>query len=66
VERRDGTCGVLLFDKHGRTLTLTPVRDEFAVKSAKKLIDIITATVYKDSQARQLHERYNFSSYLEN
>jgi hypothetical protein len=66
VERLDGTSGVLRFDKHGQTLTLTPVRDQTVVAAAKKLVDGVTRMVHSDYQTKRLHEHCNFSSYLEN
>ena len=64
LEQNDGTHMAMRFDKHKRTLTLTPVNDAAFVEAAKLFVDRISAVVYR-SGTRTLLERYTFINLLQ-
>jgi hypothetical protein len=64
LEQIDGSHMVITFDKHGRTLTLSPVGEPSLVEASKALVDRISGLVYRTGTRTPL-ERYTFGNVLE-
>jgi len=64
VEQIGGTRMVITFDKHGRTLTMSPVREPSRLEATEELADRISALVYRTGTRTPL-QRYTFGNVLE-